>query len=101
MDTKQIEDISKALADKTRLRIFRAITANDNLTCRDLARSHGVTLATISHHLRILKQAELIECRKEGQFVHSRAIAETIAQYAETLALLSKSVGRPRNVRKR
>jgi DNA-binding transcriptional ArsR family regulator len=101
MNTKQIENISKALADETRLWIFGAITAKDNITCSDLASLRGVTPATISHHLSILKQAHLIECRKEGQFVHSRAIAETIAQYAATLMLLSKSVGAPRNPRKR
>jgi DNA-binding transcriptional ArsR family regulator len=101
MNTKQIENISKALADETRLWIFVAITAKDDMTSGDLARLRGVTPATISHHLRILKQAHLIECRKEGQFVHSRAIAETIAQHAETLALLSKRVSAPRNPRKR
>jgi ArsR family transcriptional regulator len=85
MDTKRIENISKALGDETRLRIFEAITAKDNLTCRDLAILQGVTPATISHHLRILKQAKLIECRKEGQFVRSRVIVETIAAYTDTL----------------
>jgi len=101
MDTKRIANISKALTDETRLRIFEAIAAKDNLTCRDLAILRGVTPATISHHLKILREAELIECRKEGQFVHSRTIAETIAEYTDSLALLSKSIRPARNARKR
>ncbi len=90
MDTKGIENISKALADETRLRIFEAIVAKGNLTSGDLAILLAVTPATISHHLKILRHVELIECHKEGQFVHSRTIPETIAEYTESLALFSQ-----------
>src|SRR5438045_955689 len=90
MDTKQIEKISKALADETRLRIFEAIARKGNLTCGELVTLRGVTPATISHHLKILTEAELIECRKKGQFVHSRAITETIHDYTEALGRLSR-----------
>jgi ArsR family transcriptional regulator len=69
MDNKKIELISKALGNETRLRIYEVIAANKNLTCSELVTLHGVTPATISHHLRILADAELIECRKDGQFV--------------------------------
>ena len=86
MDSKRIELISKALGDETRLRIFEVIAANKNLTCSELVTLHGVTPATISHHLRILADAGLIECRKEGQFVHSRTVPATIAEYGAALA---------------
>ncbi len=66
MDTKCIENIARALADETRLRIFKAIAAKGSLTNGDLASLLAVTPATISHHLKILKRVELIECRKEG-----------------------------------
>jgi DNA-binding transcriptional ArsR family regulator len=83
------------------LRIFAAIAAQDNLTSRDLAGLRGVTPATISHHLRILRQAELIECRKEGQFVRSRTITGTIAEYTESLAILSKTARLERKAAKK
>ena len=89
MDTRKIERISKALGDETRLRIFEVIAAQKNLTCSELVKLQGVTPATISHHLKILTDAELIECRKEGQFVHSRAVPATIAEYTESLAQIS------------
>jgi ArsR family transcriptional regulator, arsenate/arsenite/antimonite-responsive transcriptional repressor len=89
MDAKKIERISKALGDETRLRIFEVIAAQKNLTCSELVKLQGVTPATISHHLKILTDAELIECRKEGQFVYSRAVPETIAEFTESLARLS------------
>ena len=99
MDTKKIERISKALADETRLRIFEAISARRDLTCGELVSMRGVTPATISHHLKILTDAELIECRKDGQFVHSRVVPKTIAEYSTALAKLagrSKSTGSAR-----
>jgi ArsR family transcriptional regulator len=106
MDTKRIEKISKALADQTRLRIFEAIAAKCDLTCGELVMMRGVTPATISHHLKILMDAELIACEKKGQFVHSRTVPETIAEYAAALGRIAKgSAGRrakqtPRNVKR-
>jgi ArsR family transcriptional regulator len=97
MDTRKIERISRALADATRLRIFEAISAKGDLTCGELVTLRGVTPATISHHLKILMDAELIECEKKGQFVHSRAMPHTIAEYAGALARLAKGgAGRAR-----
>jgi len=90
METKRIEQISKALADQTRLRIFAAISAKRDITCGDLVKLRGVTPATISHHLRILLDAGLIECRKDGQFVHSGVVPETIAEYSRALARMTK-----------
>jgi ArsR family transcriptional regulator len=105
MDTKKIERISKALADETRLRIFEAIAAKCDLTCGELVTMRGVTPATISHHLKILMDAELIACEKKGQFVHSRTVPETIAEYAAALGRIAKGAGRrakqtPRNVKR-
>jgi ArsR family transcriptional regulator len=81
-----VEKISKALADETRLRIFEAIAANDNMTCGQLVSMGGVTPATVSHHLKILSEAGLIACQREGQFVYSRSVPETIAAYMKALA---------------
>jgi len=93
MDTKKIERISKALADETRLRIFEAIAANCDLTCGELVTLQGVTPATISHHLKILMDAELIECRKEGQFVRSRTVPKTVAEFSAALTWIAN--GKP------
>jgi ArsR family transcriptional regulator len=89
MDSKRIERVSKALADQTRLRIFAAISSKGDLTCSELVTLQGVTPATISHHLKILIDAELIECHKDGQFVHSRVVPATIAEYSASLARMA------------
>jgi ArsR family transcriptional regulator, arsenate/arsenite/antimonite-responsive transcriptional repressor len=89
MDRVQIERISKALADQTRLRIFEAIASRSDMTCGDIVEMQGVTPATISHHLKILADAGLIECVKHGQFVHSRVVPTAIAAYTSALARLA------------
>src|SRR5260370_37344140 len=71
MDRSQIEKISKALADGTRLRIFEAISANDHMNCGEIVSMRGVTPATVSQHLYILMEARLIDYNHEKLFVCS------------------------------
>jgi DNA-binding transcriptional ArsR family regulator len=90
MDRSEIERISKALADETRLRIFEAISATKQMNCGEIVSMRGVTPATVSHHLKILNKAGLIACRREGQFVYSQAVPETIAAYTRALARIAR-----------
>jgi DNA-binding transcriptional ArsR family regulator len=96
MDHSEIEKISKALADETRLRIFEAISASKQMNCGEIVSMRGVTPATVSHHLKILSEAGLIACRREGQFVFSRAVPETVAAYSKALAKIARGKTRPR-----
>jgi ArsR family transcriptional regulator len=89
MNRSELEKISKALADKTRLRIFEAISATDRMNCGDIVSMRGVTPATVSHHLKVLSEAKLITCSREGQFVYNQAIPETIASYTRALAKIA------------
>jgi len=90
MDRSQIEKVSKALADQTRLRIFEAISARGQMNCGEIVSMRGVTAATVSHHLKVLNEAGLVVCRREGQFVYSQAIPEAIAAYGRALTKISK-----------
>src|SRR5579862_9610150 len=90
MNRSEIEKVSKALADRTRLRIFEAISANNHMNCGEIVSLRGVTPATVSHHLKILSEAGLIACRREGQFVYSQAVPETIAAYTRALAKIAR-----------
>jgi ArsR family transcriptional regulator len=93
MNRSEVEKISKALADATRLRIFEAISATDHMNCGEIVSMRGVTRATVSHHLKILSEARLIACHREGQFVYSRSVPETIAAYAQALSKIAR--GKP------
>ena len=90
MDRSEVEKISKALADKTRLRIFEAISATSHMNCGQIVSMRGVSPATVSHHLKILSEAGLITCRRKGQFVYNQAVPETIAAYTRALAKIAR-----------
>jgi ArsR family transcriptional regulator len=89
MDRSLIEKVSKALADQTRLRIFEAISAKGQMNCGEIVSMRGVSAATVSHHLKVLNEAGLVVCRREGQFVYSQAIPEAIAAYGRALTKIS------------
>ena len=89
MRRSEVEKISKALGDETSLRIYEAISATDHMNCGEIVSMRGVTPATVSHHLKILSEAGLIACRRQGQFVYSQTVPETIAAYTRALAKIA------------
>jgi ArsR family transcriptional regulator len=86
MDREQIERVSKALGDQTRLMIYEAIASCNQMNCSEIASLQGVTPATVSHHLKTLADAGLIECSRKGQFIYNRAVPATMEDYVRTLA---------------
>ena len=65
---KQIEKISKALGDANRLRILQHISKEGGCgTCADIQDIIDLAQPSISHHIKILVEADLIEPAKEGR----------------------------------
>lgn len=91
MNRTEVAKISKALADPTRLQIYEQIAANPEVYCGEIIDKHELSPGTVSHHLKILLEANLIECRREGQFVYNRAIPETMREYTQALTRLSRT----------
>jgi ArsR family transcriptional regulator len=60
----------KALADPVRLRLFTQIALNQGETCVCDLPDVGVSQPTVSHHLRRLRQAGLIDCERRGTWVY-------------------------------
>src|SRR5438552_16941677 len=89
MNRSGVEKISKALADETRLRIFEGISAAGRMNCGAIVAMRGVSPATVSHHLKILSEAGLIACRREGQFIYSQVVPETMDAYTRALTKIS------------
>jgi len=91
MTTDELAKISKALADPTRLQIYESIAAKPDTYCGQIIDKHDLSPGTVSHHLKILMEARLIECRRDGQFIHNRAVPETMREYTQALAHLARS----------
>lgn len=58
----------KALNDATRREILELLKEKD-MTAGEIADHFNISKPSISHHLDLLKQAELVEATKEGQFI--------------------------------
>lgn len=101
MNLAQIEKISKALADRTRLAVFEAIARRSGTTCGELVETEGVTPATISHHLKVLADAGLIRCSKKGQFVHSQVARGRVEEFTKALKRLSGGESKAKSTRRR
>lgn len=67
----QLEEVFKALADQTRLRILGLLGAGEICVC-DIHSSLGLPQPTVSRHLAYLRKSGLVEWRKEGLWVHYR-----------------------------
>ena len=60
--------IFKALNDPTRRDILKLLRKRD-MTAGEIADAFNITKPSISHHLDLLKQANLVTAEKQGQFV--------------------------------
>ena len=69
---EELEQLLKAAADRTRLRILAALVAYDELCACQLTALIGTSGATVSRHLPLLVLAGLLSSRKEGRWVHFR-----------------------------
>jgi ArsR family transcriptional regulator len=89
MNLVQVEKVAKALADKTRLQIYEHIARHPQVTCGQLVELRGVTPATVSHHLKVLSEAGLISCRREGQFVLNQANPRVLEAFTRAVKSLA------------
>lgn len=65
------DSLFRALADPTRRKILELLARGD-LTAGEIAERFPIAFASVSHHLGILKAAELVATEREGQFIRYR-----------------------------
>jgi len=88
----QLEDVFRALADKTRLRILALLGSNEVCVCH-IHDSLGVPQPTVSRHLAYLRKAGLVAVRRDGVWMHYRvsptldpAVQKVVHAAADALA---------------
>ena len=77
-----------ALADPVRLRIVSILLAAPEGSCCgcDLEQPLGVSQPTVSHHLKVLREAGLVTGAKRGRWVHYRVVPERLAELAAAIS---------------
>ncbi|MGZ5233153.1 MAG: ArsR/SmtB family transcription factor [Burkholderiales bacterium] len=70
MEKRQFTRIAKALADPRRFEILEQIASQDEMSCASIKQCHAITPATLSHHIKELEGAGLVDIRRESKFLY-------------------------------
>jgi DNA-binding transcriptional ArsR family regulator len=91
IDQTVITNVMRALSNPNRLRIFlmlrdeRLAGHEDGLRVGEIAETLDVTQSTVSHHLRELEHAGLIQLERQGKGVYCSVLAEPVSTVIEGL----------------
>jgi ArsR family transcriptional regulator len=95
-DAVELSAVFKALADPVRLRLFSLIASHaqgEACVC-DLTEEFDVSQPTISHHLKVLREAGLLRSERRATWVYYRVEPQALAALASVLAVGGQGAGR-------
>jgi ArsR family transcriptional regulator, arsenate/arsenite/antimonite-responsive transcriptional repressor len=94
LTAKQFELIAKALADPRRMQVLEVIGGEEDCPCQRLREEFPISKATISHHIKELVRAGLIDARKDGQFLHCEIRRDVLEAYTTELLRRAGATGK-------
>src|SRR5215510_2388832 len=89
----------RAIADETRLAILDELVSGERCVC-DLLESFDLKQPLLSFHLKILKDAGLIACRREGRWCYYSVNAQAVRELGMKVGAMATESKRRANVRK-
>jgi len=90
MNNKRFLQIMKALGDARRFEIFERITAEKGeISCIDVRAEMPISRATMSHHIKELAAAGLIDARRKSKYMYLRVRRRTWSEYMKRLSKLT------------
>lgn len=87
MEEKKTALVFKAFCDENRIRILNILASGEKCACR-LLEELSVTQPTLSHHMKILCDAGVVNARKEGKWMHYSISQTGIGRAEEYFARL-------------
>lgn len=93
--------IAKALADPTRHQMLRQLREAGEMTCSDVCERFPLSQPTISHHIRTLAEAGVIDVRKDGPYHVLSVNEERMRAFAADLLPAERTNGSTKGKAKR
>ena len=87
MNNNDFIPVFKALGDSTRLEIVQMLAGGEMCACKILEKFE-ITQPTLSHHMKLLCDADIVQGRKEGKWVHYSINPEGAERAEKMLAQL-------------
>ena len=75
----------RALADATRVAIVNRLASTDECCVCDLNAAFDLSQPTISHHLKVLRDAGLVESTRRGTWAYYRLVPDAVGELRHTL----------------
>jgi len=75
----------RALADPTRVAIVNLLAGAEEVCVCELVAEFDLSQPTVSHHLKVLREAGLVESRRRGTWVYYRLVPEALADLSATI----------------
>lgn len=94
---KEFMSIARALADENRVRALMFLRHGELCVCQ-IVEMLGLAPSTVSKHLSILRQADLIDSRKEGRWVYYRLAEESSPTVLGALDWMRDSLSADRKI---
>lgn len=90
-DTAQV---FKALGDGTRLKILKIIAHLGNVVCVGMIADRlNITQPAVSQHLKVLKNAGIVQAQREGFHVHYSIVRDCLSEYGMDTRVFFESFG--------
>jgi len=88
LSEREVTRIARALAEPRRLQILKQIGSCDEkaLACRLILEQQDISPATLSHHLKELETADLIETSRDGKYVLVSVKRDVLRAYLDQLS---------------
>ena len=81
------------MAEPVRIRIMNVIASRGEVCAKDILPEFSVTQPTLSHHMRVLVENDLVTARKDGHNVYYSVNRETVRELADLLIQLGEGKG--------
>lgn len=88
MNNETTSQICKALGDSNRLQIIESLTTGEKCACK-LLEKFNITQPTLSHHMKILCDCNLVTSRKEGKWIYYTLNCNTFSDFKNFISSIT------------